>query len=95
MSKPINPAEQPEDFDDRELIEAEFQSMVEGLALDESAPTTYLDELARFEVENRFAPTAIPRKSFKSSVKDIFSAFTRWKNDPKKFPDAPNDGAVL
>ena len=31
--------------DERELIDAEFESMVSGLSLDQSAPTTYLDEL--------------------------------------------------
>ena len=31
--------------DEQELINAEFESIVSGLSLDESAPTTYLDEL--------------------------------------------------
>lgn len=31
--------------DERDLIDAEFESIVSGLSLDESAPTTYLDEL--------------------------------------------------
>jgi hypothetical protein len=31
--------------DERELIDAEFDSIVSGLSLDQSAPTTYLDEL--------------------------------------------------
>ena len=34
------------EFDD-DLVNAEFESMVEGLSLDESSPTTYLDELDR------------------------------------------------
>ena len=33
----------PDDANERELIDLEFQSMVEGLSLDESSPTTYLD----------------------------------------------------
>jgi hypothetical protein len=33
------------DFNERELIDAEFDSIVSGLSLDQSAPTTYLDEL--------------------------------------------------
>jgi hypothetical protein len=33
------------DEDERELIDAEFDAIVSGLSLDESAPTTYLDEL--------------------------------------------------
>ncbi len=40
-------------------INAEFESMVEGLSLDESSPTTYLDELDAFEDHNRFTPPAI------------------------------------
>ena len=49
-------------FDDDELIKAEFESMVEGLSLDESAPTTYLDELDKFEDNNRFVPTIVTGK---------------------------------
>jgi len=45
-----------EEFDERELIDAEFDSIVSGLSLDTSAPTTYLDELDRFEEVNRFVP---------------------------------------
>jgi carboxylesterase len=45
-----------EDFSERELIDAEFDSIVSGLSLDESAPTTYLDELENFSDENRFTP---------------------------------------
>lgn len=58
--------------DDAELINAEFASMVEGLSLDESAPTTYLDQLEyldRFEEIEHFkapdpklAPIADPKK---------------------------------
>ena len=33
------------DDDEMELINAEFESMVAGLSLDESSPRTYLDEL--------------------------------------------------
>ena len=40
-----------DEFDD-ELIDAEFESMVEGLSIDESAPTTYLDELDRIDAHN-------------------------------------------
>ncbi len=43
--------------DERELIDAEFNSIVSGLSLDESAPTTYLDELeAIVESEKFVAP---------------------------------------
>ena len=52
-------------FDDDELIKAEFESMVEGLSLDESAPTTYLDELDRFEDQNRFTPPQIAKRGIR------------------------------
>ena len=44
------------DFSERELIDAEFDSIVSGLSLDQSSPTTYLDELDKFADENRFTP---------------------------------------
>ena len=42
------------DFNERELIDAEFDSIVSGLSLDQSAPTTYLDELDKFVDNERF-----------------------------------------
>ena len=47
---------EPDDANERELIDLEFQSMVEGLSLDESSPTTYLDELDNIADQNRFQP---------------------------------------
>lgn len=40
-----------ESSDEMELINAEFESMVAGLSLDESSPRTYLDELDELERE--------------------------------------------
>jgi carboxylesterase len=40
--------------DDADLIDAEFQSIIAGLSLDESTPTTYLDELERDNPEDHF-----------------------------------------
>jgi hypothetical protein len=80
-------------FDDDDLINAEFESMVEGLSLDESSPTTYLDELDSFVDQNRFTPAAIPKKSLKDEIRDAFRAITRWKNNPHN--DHPEDGAAL
>ncbi|MBC7464156.1 MAG: hypothetical protein H7227_07845 [Actinobacteria bacterium] len=60
------------DIADAELINAEFQSIVEGLSLDESTPTTYLDQLEYLDhfadIEHfnapdpKLAPIADPRK---------------------------------
>ena len=44
------------EFNERELIDAEFDSIVSGLSLDQSSPTTYLDELDNFEDTNHFTP---------------------------------------
>ena len=53
---------EPEEFDEEELIRSEFESMVAGLSLDESTPTTYLDELDRID-EERFVQPNPPRQS--------------------------------
>jgi hypothetical protein len=81
-----------EEFDD-ELIKAEFDSMVEGLSLDESSPKTYLDELDSFEDQNRFTPPAIPKRGLREQVRDAIRAVTRWKNNRRN--DYPEDGAAL
>jgi len=56
------------DEDERELIDAEFDAIVSGLSLDESAPTTYLDELdssekteSRVERQLYATPTRLPK----------------------------------
>ena len=54
------PKKDPEDFDEEELIRSEFDSIVSGLSLDESAPTTYLDDLDRID-EERFVQPKTPK----------------------------------
>lgn len=39
---------------DKDLIDAEFESIIAGLSLDESAPTNFLDELDRPDPEDHF-----------------------------------------
>jgi hypothetical protein len=82
-----------DDFNDDELINAEFESIVEGLSLDESSPTTYLDELDSFKDLNRFTPPKIPKRSFKEQLRDAIRAITRWKDNPHR--DDYEDGAAL
>jgi hypothetical protein len=82
-----------EDFDEEDLIKAEFDSIVEGLSLDESAPTTYLDELDKFEDVNRFNPPVIPRKKFRDQIREMKISFRRWRENSREIP--PDDGAVL
>jgi hypothetical protein len=88
MSKPG----QDDSFDD-ELINAEFESMVEGLSLDESSPTTYLDELDTFVDINKFVPPTPPKKSLKEQYRDAKNSIIRWKNN--RVDENPEDGAAL
>jgi len=41
--------------DERDLIDAEFDAIVSGLSLDESSPTTFLDELEDFEAAEKYS----------------------------------------
>jgi len=93
MSKRGLGHESEDSFDDKELIDAEFQSMVEGLSLDESAPTTYLDELDAIDRSNNFSPPAIPKSSLINQIKDSLNAMVRWKNNRNN--QHPDDGAAL
>jgi len=45
LSGELTRGESISESDERELIDAEFESIVSGLSLDQSAPTTFLDEL--------------------------------------------------
>jgi hypothetical protein len=82
-----------EDEDELNLINAEFESIIEGLSLDESTPNTYLDELDQFEKVNRFTPPAIPKKSLFQELRDARNAFLKWfKNSNNQNPE---DGASI
>lgn len=82
-----------EGSDEEDLIKAEFDSIVEGLSLDESSPTTYLDELDRFEELNKFTPPAVPKKKFREQLRDMKLSFKRWKDNSRELP--PDDGAII
>ena len=56
LSGELSRGESFDEADERELIDAEFESIVSGLSLDESSPTTYLDELERFTEDESFTP---------------------------------------
>jgi hypothetical protein len=74
------PGPSPDEFDEEELIRSEFDSIVSGLPLDESAPPTYLDELERFDDTNRFIPPNPPRQSPRAMWRSSKRAFNRWFN---------------
>ncbi|CAN2205637.1 hypothetical protein MCEPAE42_00870 [Candidatus Nanopelagicaceae bacterium] len=82
----------PDDATERELIDMEFESMVEGLSLDESAPTSYLDELDNFVDENKFKAPNPPHKSIKETIRAAIASVNKWKNG-KDFRDG--DGVAL
>lgn len=82
-----------EGSDEEDLIKAEFDAIVEGLSLDESSPTTYLDELDRFEELNKFTPPAVPKKKFREQLRDMKLSFKRWKDNSRELP--PDDGAII
>ena len=83
---------QPDESHERELIDLEFQSIVEGLSLDESSPTTYLDELDNFKDQNSFQPPAPPKVGFGETFKRAINSIKKWKNGPTFHDD---DGAAL
>jgi hypothetical protein len=82
----------PDDATERELIDMEFQSMVEELSLDESSPTTYLDELDKFADQNKFIAPNPERKNIAQSIRSAISAIKKWKSGNSSRDD---DGAAL
>lgn len=81
-----------DNFDD-DLINAEFEAMVEGLSLDESSPTTFLDELDAISQSQRFTPPNPPKKSIKEQWREAKRSIIRWKNNRNN--QNPEDGAAL
>jgi hypothetical protein len=88
--------------DEMELINAEFDSMVAGLSLDESSPRTYLDELD--EIEREEAESLNSERALYSDVKAkkvplhlklsyFVETLKRWWN--RKDRDEGEDGARL
>ena len=66
-----------DEFDEEELIRSEFESIVSGLSLDESAPTTYLDDLDRIDREGFIQPNP-PRQSPRGFFSSARQAIDRW-----------------
>ena len=85
-----NEKKEPEDFDEEELIRSEFESIVSGLSLDESAPTTYLDDLDRIDDEKFVQPNP-PRQSPRGFIASAKDAINRWFNRDYR----EDDGAAL
>jgi len=66
-----------DDFDEEDLIRSEFESIVSGLSLDESAPTSYLDELDRIHEEGFVQPNP-PRQTPLGFIASAKRAINRW-----------------
>lgn len=84
------PDKDSDEFNDEELIRSEFDSIVSGLSLDESAPTTYLDDLDRIDSE-KFAQPNPPPIGFRAFFLSAKNAVTRWAR--RRYPD--DDGTTL
>ena len=66
-----------DDFDEEDLIRSEFESIVSGLSLDESAPTSYLDDLDRIDEEGFVQPNP-PRQTPLRFIASAKRAINRW-----------------
>ena len=69
--------DRPDDFDEEDLIRSEFESIVSGLSLDESAPTSYLDDLDRIDEESFVQPNP-PRQTPRGFIASAQRAINRW-----------------
>lgn len=88
-NKPVPP--EGEGFDEEELIRSEFDSIVSGLSLDESAPSTFLDELEQIDRATGFLPPNPPRQTPRTFFFLAKRAILRWlKRDYHE-----DDGVVL
>jgi hypothetical protein len=85
----------PRDPDDeQELINAEFESMVSGLNLDQSSPRTYLDDLEEIDRANSqelYTPPRIKR-GLHGSLTHLIESVKRWWKKPDS---GDGDGAVV
>jgi hypothetical protein len=83
--------------DEMELINAEFESMVANLNLDQSSPTTFLDDLdAINEAENQ-AIYNLPqeRLGLRNSIISALAAIQRWWNRDDRDDRDDSDGAQV
>ena len=81
--------------DEMDLINAEFESMVSQLSLDQSSPTTYLDELdaiAKADSDKElYAFPAQSHKNLRQRILDSIQTIKSWWNRN----DNEGDGAIL
>jgi hypothetical protein len=82
--------------DEKDLIDEKFQALVSGLSLDQSSPSTYLDDLERNVDDERFTPPTPAKKNLKRTFKDGINAFKKWKDNPRSDNSGlDDDGAQI
>jgi len=69
--------------DEKDLIDEKFNALVSGLSLDQSSPSTYLDELDRSVDDEHFTPPVPQKTSRKKFFQDGIKAFKKWKDNPR------------
>jgi len=90
-----NSAQNPGE-DEKDLIDEKFQALISGLSLDQSSPTTYLDELDQHVDDEHFTPPAPAKINLKKFFADGVSAFKRWKDNPRSDnTNLDDDGAQV
>lgn len=95
MTSAPDDAQNP-DEDEKHLIDEKFQALVSGLSLDQSSPSSYLDELDRDVDDEHFTPPAPERMNLRKFFADGVSAFKRWKDNPRSDnSDLDDDGAQV
>ena len=90
-----NSAQNPGE-DEKDLIDEKFQALISGLSLDQSSPTSYLDELDQHVDDEHFTPPAPAKMNLKKFFADGVSAFKRWKDNPRSDnTNLDDDGAQV
>jgi hypothetical protein len=90
-----NSAQNPGE-DEKDLIDEKFQALISRLSLDQSSPTTYLDELDKHVDDEHFTPPAPAKMNLKKFFADGVSAFKRWKDNPRSDnTNLDDDGAQV
>lgn len=85
-----NEKKEPDGFDEEELIRSEFDSIVSGLNLDQSSPSTYLDDLDRIDQEAFIQPNPAPQTP-RGFIQSARNAIQRWFHRNNR----DDDGAAL
>ncbi len=80
----------PDGFDEEELIRSEFDSIVSGLNLDQSSPSTFLDDLDRIDQEGFVPPNPAPQTP-RGFIYSARNAIKKWFNRNQR----DDDGATL